>query len=250
MTPAARYRYDAAWRERAALADGTQVTVRLVRPEDKELLRAGFARLSAASRYLRFFAAKRELTASELAQLTELDGVHRLAVGAARDGAGGEPEGVGVARFARHPAAPAVAEAAVAVADPVQGKGLGTLLLLHLAAAAWERGIRCFAGEFLATNAAVRQLIEETSPDARLTTQGDVIRVEVPLAGPGVPAGQTPAGRLMRQVAGGRLAFRPPPLLPQDPERSLQGRARDGSARGAGDPRATRPGTPPAGEGR
>jgi GNAT superfamily N-acetyltransferase len=221
MMATARHHYDAAWHVDAVLADGTRVTLRLVRPEDKRLLRDGFHRLSAASRYLRFFAAKRELTDAELAHLTELDGVNTLAVGAVRQSADGTLEGLGVARFARDPAVFSVAEAAVAVVDAVQGKGLGTLLLLHLAAAARERGIGAFSGEFLAANAAVRQLIEDTCPDARLTTHGDVIRAEVPLPDPDIPAGQTPAGRLMRQVAGGRLAFRLPALLPSRPEDSL-----------------------------
>jgi GNAT superfamily N-acetyltransferase len=215
------YRYDAGWREDAVLADGTRVTLRLVRPNDKDLLRDGFGRLSSISRYLRFFTPKRELTEAELAQLTELNGVDRLAVGAVREMADDAREGLGVARFARDRADPTVAEAAVAVTDSTQGKGLGTLLLLHLAEAARERGIRCFAGEFLATNAAVRQLIEDVCPDARLTAHGNVIRVAVPLGDRHEPTGQTPVGRLMRQVAGGRLEFRPPDLLPRDPERSL-----------------------------
>jgi GNAT superfamily N-acetyltransferase len=221
VTAPTRYAYDVPWRDAAVLADGTRVTLRLVRPEDKALLREGFRRLSSTSRYLRFFTAKRELTDAELVALTDLDGVDRLAVGAVRETAAGGPEGLGVARFARDPAEPSVAEAAVAVTDAAQGKGLGTLLLLHLAEAARERGIRCFAGEFLATNAAVRQLIEEVCPDARLTAHGDVIRVEVPLGGPHEPANRTPAGRLLRQVAGGRLEFRPPHLLARDRERSL-----------------------------
>jgi len=41
--------------EHAELRDGTSVLLRLVRPTDKELLRAGFQRLSPESRYARFF---------------------------------------------------------------------------------------------------------------------------------------------------------------------------------------------------
>jgi len=221
MMAAAPWRYDARWQQDATLSDGTPVTLRLLRPEDKGLLRDGFDRMSADSRYLRFFAPKHELTEVDLARLTELDGTHTLAVGAVRTHTRGPAQGLGVARFARDPAVPAVAEAAVAVVDAAQGKGLGTLLLLHLAAAARERGIRAFTGDFLAANAAVRQLIEESCPDARLTMHGDVIRAEVPLPDPGIPAGQTPAGQLLREVAGRRLAFRPPALLPRDPAGSL-----------------------------
>ena len=221
MTAAARYRYDASWRAEATLADGTPVTLRLVQPEDKELVREGFARLSPTSRYLRFFTAKQHLTEAELAQLTELNGIDRLALGAVREGPDGEREGLGVARFARDPAAPDVADAAVTVADPAQGKGLGTLLLVHLAEAARERGIVRFAGEFLVGNTAVRQLIEEACPDAHLTVHGDVIRAEVPLGGAEGSAGPAPVRRLMRHVAGGRLEFRLRHLLLKDPERSL-----------------------------
>jgi len=221
MMAATNYTYDASWRADAELADGTRVMLRLIRPDDQPLLRDGFLRLSPTSRYLRFFSAKRELTDGELAWLTDMDGVNRLALGAVQELPGGRLEGIVVARFARDPAAPTVAEAAVAVTDAAQGKGLGTLLLLHLAAAAGERGIQCFAGEFLATNAVVRQLILDMCPDARLTAQGDVIRAEVPLTSPHVPPGETPAGRLMRQVAVGRLAFRPPYLPRPDPDGSL-----------------------------
>jgi GNAT superfamily N-acetyltransferase len=220
VTSATRPRYDAAWREAAVLADGTRITLRLVRPADTVLLREGFGRLSSASRQLRFFGPKRELTDAELARLTDLDDVDRVAVGATRT-AGGREEGLGVARFARDPADRALAEAAVVVTDAAQGRGLGTLLLLHLAAAARERGITRFAGEFLAANTAVRKLLEETCPTARLTTRGGVIRVEVPLAGPTEPADRTPAGLLIRHVAGGRLAFRLRPLLRPGPEDSL-----------------------------
>jgi GNAT superfamily N-acetyltransferase len=221
MTAAARFRYDASWREVATLRGGTRVTLRLVRPEDKEMLREGFARLSPASRYLRFFTAKQTLTEADLVQLTELNGIDQLALGAVRQGPDGELEGLGVARFARDPAAPDVADAAVTVTDPAQGKGLGTLLLIHLAEAARERGIVRFAGEFLARNTAVRQLIEEACPNARLTHYGDVIRAEVPLGGTAAPAGQAAARRLMRHVAGGRLEFRLRHLLLKAPERSL-----------------------------
>jgi GNAT superfamily N-acetyltransferase len=206
MIAPVRGRFDAEWRETATLTDGTDVVLRLVRPADRDLLRAGFDRLSPESRYLRFFAAKQELTEAELARLTDLDGVDHLAIGAVRERPDGGWEGLGVARFVRDPSAPDMAEAAVTVMDAVQGRGLGRLLLARLAEAARERGITRFAGEFLATNAQVRQLIEEACPDARLHAAGDLIRVEVPLLDAEAP--RDPAQRLLRQAAGGRLQLR------------------------------------------
>jgi hypothetical protein len=134
MTAAAGFS-NASWR--VCRGGGTQ-TLRLVRPEDKELLREGFAQLSPTSRYLRFFAAKQDLTEAELVQLTELNGIDRLALGAVRERPDGEREGLGVARFARDPAAPDVADAAVTYRS---GAGKDSApVTIHLAEAA-QNGI-------------------------------------------------------------------------------------------------------------
>ncbi len=66
--------FDARYRERARLDDGSEIVLRLIRPTDKELLRRAFNTLSDESRYRRFFTQKRELSEAELTYLTELDG--------------------------------------------------------------------------------------------------------------------------------------------------------------------------------
>jgi GNAT superfamily N-acetyltransferase len=201
------YQYDDGYRETTTLPDGTPVVIRLVGPADRELLRRGFDDLSPASRYLRFFGAKSDLSDDELAHLTDLDGIDHFALGAVREGPDGL-EGLGVARFIRDPANPELAEAAVTVKDAVQGLGLGTLLLTRLAAAARERGVTRFSGEFLAANERVRALLEEACPDAALTSLGETIRVDVPIADPGSSVQAGPAHRLLGHVAGGRLMIR------------------------------------------
>ena len=50
--------------ERTALGDGTPIYLRLIGPDDKDALRAGFDRLSPASRYARFLGHVGDLTAS------------------------------------------------------------------------------------------------------------------------------------------------------------------------------------------
>ena len=201
-------RFDDGYREEITLASGMRVLLRLVQPADRHLLRQGFAQLSPASRYLRFFATKNALTDAELTRLTDLDGVNELALGAVRERADGTLEGLGIARFARDPTEPDTAEAAVTVTDAAQGAGLGTLLLARLAEAAQERGVVRFSGEFLATNERVRALIEEACPNARLVQTGETIRAEIPLTEAGVPPPEPPGRRLLGHVAGGRLALR------------------------------------------
>ena len=56
------------------LRDGSRVVVRLVRPDDRELLLAGFEWLGPESRYQRFFAPMAELTGDDVTYLTDAGG--------------------------------------------------------------------------------------------------------------------------------------------------------------------------------
>lgn len=169
------------------LRDGTRVRLRVVRRADRELLRRGFDRLSLRSRYLRFLSPKNGLSDTELDDLLSLDGRDRFALGAQKlQPRGGEGEGLGIARFARLPDTPAVAEAAVTVTDEAQGKGLGKILLARLAAAARERGIERFTCEFDAGNEPIWHLIKQLEPRIEVLDHG-FVRAEVPV--PPVRAG-------------------------------------------------------------
>jgi GNAT superfamily N-acetyltransferase len=166
--------------EHAVLRDGTPVLLRLLRSTDKELLRAGFLQLSPESRHARFFTPKTSLSADELHYLTEVDHQDHLAIGAASD-RDGEQTGLGVARFIRFADRPDTAEAAIAVTDEVQRKGLGRLLLLRLVAAARELGIERFRFEVLPSNAAMIALIAQISPARTVKTAGGALSIEVEL---------------------------------------------------------------------
>lgn len=205
------YHFDERYREEAELADGSRILLRVVRREDRELLRRGFDRLSSVSRYMRFMGGRAELSEAELDALTTLDEVDRFAIGAIRTDPDGELEGLGVARFARLPDEPEVAEVAVTVVDAVQRRGLGSLLLRRLAAAARERGVTRFRGEILACNEPMRRLLAE-HVDATVETDDDVVRVVVelpPLASlmAGADRGDL-LGRLLAHAAGGGITMR------------------------------------------
>lgn len=205
--------FDERYREHAELTDGTRVELRPIGPADRERLRRGFDRLSGRSRYHRFMGAKAELSEAELETLTALDGVDRFAIGAVRAGVDGAPDDLlGVARFARLPDDPTVAEAAVTVVDAVQRRGLGSLLLRRLAAAARERGVTRFRGEILVRNEAMRRLLAE-HVDADVEVDGDVVRVLVELPSrASLRSGEADRGdllgRLLAQAAGGGITMR------------------------------------------
>jgi len=202
------------WLERATLDDGSEVLLRPIRPDDKTLLLQGFQRLSPGSRYLRFLGSKSTLSEAELRYLTEVDGRDHFAIVAIGRDERGEPEGLGVARFVRLRDRPDAAEAAITVVDRAQGRGLGRLLFLRLAAAAWERGVRRFQGEVLESNTRMRALLNELAPEAHPAGEG-VLSFDAPLPElpPDLPAHEKPAGnplyRLLRLFAEGAAILRP-----------------------------------------
>jgi GNAT superfamily N-acetyltransferase len=175
-----KLRFDDHYLEEVGLAGDSRVWLRLVRPEDKQLLLDGFRRLSPESRYRRFLAAKNDLTDQELRYLTEVDGRRHFAIGAVERTPDGEI-GCGIARFIACDDDPEAAEAAIAVVDSAQGMGLGRVLLERLAAAARERGFTTFRCDVLAENDRMRSLLREMAPNVRETEDGGVVTVELPL---------------------------------------------------------------------
>lgn len=173
--------FDREYFERATLRDGTDAVVRLLRPDDKELLRRGFEHLSDESRYRRFFGHKSALSDDELRYLTEIDQRRHVALGAERPGANGVPEGLGVARYVCLDPAGTIAEPAIAVVDDAQGLGLGTLLFQRLIAAARERGVQRFRCEVLGSNRPMQEFLTWVAPHAKARVESGVATVEFPL---------------------------------------------------------------------
>jgi RimJ/RimL family protein N-acetyltransferase len=149
------------------LPDGTPITVRPIRPADKALLASGLRRLSDQSVQRRFLTPKPRFSRRELAYLTEVDGENHVALVA--EPPAGSPSGpseaplVAVARFVRLADEPETAEVAIVVADPYQGKGLGTQLGLMLADEARARGIRRFSATMSSDNVPALRLMSKLS---------------------------------------------------------------------------------------
>jgi GNAT superfamily N-acetyltransferase len=133
------------------LRDGGRILVRPVVPADREQLAQGYAELSPSSRRGRFGAAPDRLSADWLDRLVDLDDDDRCAVAAVAIDEPGRP-GLGVARYARRHDDPTIAEAAVVVLDAQQGRGIASVLLEHLVAAARAHGIVMLTGTVLWEN--------------------------------------------------------------------------------------------------
>jgi RimJ/RimL family protein N-acetyltransferase len=137
------------------------VTIREIRVDDGERLRAAHARLSAEAQYSRFLGPKPALSEADARYLVEVDGCGHFALVATLVY---DPEViVGVARFVRLVDDPGTAEFAIVVGDPYQHRGLATEMVQELIEAARERGVERFVASVLAGNKAGLGLVRHFS---------------------------------------------------------------------------------------
>jgi len=139
------------------LADGTNITIRPIRPEDAEIEQTFVRKLSPQAKYFRFMQSLNELTPEMLVRFTQLDYNRELALIAVQEKGGGEIE-LGVARYVMNPDGKSC-EFALVVADEWQHRGIGSQLMTHLMDAAQERGFDSMDGEILADNKKMLDLV-------------------------------------------------------------------------------------------
>ena len=168
--------YPEEWELDALLRDGTAVHVRPIRPEDEEALVAFHSRLSPQTIYRRFFSPRPVLPPKDVHRFTNVDYRHRMALIALING-----EMAGVARYDGKPGSDE-AEVAFVIEDRHQGRGLGSLLLEHLAAAARERGVKRFIAETMADNRAMLGVFRDAGFDARRTFEDGLVHLVFPIA--------------------------------------------------------------------
>jgi acetyltransferase len=140
-----------------ALADGTRVLVRPLRPEDAALYPEFIAHVTAEDARLRFFITIRELSDERIAELTHLDHARAMAFIAIEEASG---KMLGVVRL--HLDADAKAgEYAVIVRSALKGRGLGWLLMLRIIEYARTIGLERVHGQVLAENTTMLRMCAE-----------------------------------------------------------------------------------------
>lgn len=145
--------------EKAELKDGSEVTIRPIRPEDAPLLQAGFSRLSPESIYLRFLETFSTLTDKQARDFSTVDYHQRMAL-VAEIIEDEQKSLIGVARYAM--VEPGVAESAIVVIDEYQSLGLGTILLDRLVKYARTQGVRAFLATVHFSNARIMRFIKRS----------------------------------------------------------------------------------------
>ncbi len=158
------------WAVDVVLSDGGTVHVRPIRPDDGERLRAFHAGLSADAIYYRFFTPMPELSDKLLERLVNVDYRRRLALVAEVAGAF-----VAVARY--EGLEEGSAEVAFVVDDRHQRRGLGSLLLEHLAVIARTNGFHTFVAQTLPDNTGMLRVFRSAGYEVARRFDDGVVEV-------------------------------------------------------------------------
>ena len=156
------------------LADGTDITIRPIRPEDAGLVQTFVRNLSEQSRFFRFMNSVQELSQSMLIRFTQIDYSREMALIAVSEQHGVEVE-LGVARFAINPDGESC-EFALVIDDSMHGKGLGQKLMTALMDAARTKGMKIMEGEVLRNNADMLHLMERLGFEVKTSSDDDSIK--------------------------------------------------------------------------
>jgi acetyltransferase len=141
------------------LPDGTNVSIRPIKPEDAEIEQAFVKHLSPESKYFRFMHGLEQLSPLMLARLTQIDYDREMALIAVIHEDTRQACIISVARYAMNPDRHSC-EFALTVADEFQHKGIGQFLMKRLMSVARDRGIEVIEGEVLSNNVKMLRLME------------------------------------------------------------------------------------------
>ncbi|MFT4088070.1 MAG: GNAT family N-acetyltransferase [Gordonia sp. (in: high G+C Gram-positive bacteria)] len=168
-------RYPREWTADVLASDGGVVHLRPILPSDADALVEFHEGLSERTRYLRYFGPTPRLPAREVVRMTTVDYDRRVALLALL---GEEIIGMGLYEGLAVSGKPDNAEVAFVIADAHQGRGLGPILLEHLAGAAAERGFAKFEAEVLSENPNMVAVFRDAGYQVRRAFDGSTVHVE------------------------------------------------------------------------
>ena len=137
---------------------GTSVTLRPLRPEDRDIEFAFVSGLSPETRSNRLLGGTRAITREYIESLVRIDYSRNMALAATTllDG----DALIGVARYVLEKDGRS-AEFAIVIADSWQGRGIGKRLLAKLIDIARQRSLKRLYGDILATNRPMLELVRK-----------------------------------------------------------------------------------------
>jgi len=164
------------------LKDGTQVTIRAIRPDDRDRFLEAFRLLDGDSIYTRFFTPKPDVSDGELDRAVSVDFTREVALVVTSETARGET----IIASGRYIAAAGTgtersAELAFVVEEDYQGRGIASRLLGHLASLARDQGVTCFEADVLSGNSAMLAVFKRCGFPVQQRRDGGVIHVALAL---------------------------------------------------------------------
>jgi len=160
------------------LKDGTTVTIRAIRHDDDNTVLDAFKNLDRDSVYR--FSPKKDLTAAELEQLTDVDFSQVVALVVTTQGEDGETL-IGGGRYARDGMGSVSAELAFTTDSNYRGGGIATSILRHLVRIAREAGVSRFEADVLAENQPMLAVFRHSGLPMQLRRDGGVVHVTLSL---------------------------------------------------------------------
>jgi len=166
--------YPQHWEADVLLRDGRTAHLRPVSPADVELLVEFYAEVSPQSKYYRFFAAMPTLTDREISRFLDVDHHNRVALVLTV-----AEQMIAIGQFERLEVDGTEAEVAFLVQDRHQHRGIGQLLLEHLAQIARELDITRFVAEVLPENTGMLQVFRDAGYRITRTVDEGVMHLEL-----------------------------------------------------------------------
>jgi len=167
---------------KAILKNGLEVTIRPIRPDDRDRLVRAFRNLDRESVYTRFFRYVTELSADDLRRATDTDPEREVAL-VVTLGNGADETIIAGGRYviASEAAGVRTAEIAFTVEEDYQGLGLAGTILRHLIDIARARGVAFFEADVLADNRAMLRVFARTGLPVQQRREGGVVNVRISL---------------------------------------------------------------------
>jgi acyl-CoA synthetase (NDP forming)/GNAT superfamily N-acetyltransferase len=159
------------------LSDGSAVHMRQIRPEDAPAIVEFHSRMSDRTRYLRYFSPYPSIPERDLARFVNVDHRDREAFVIVSG-----PRIMAVGRYERLGPDSPEAEVAFVVEDAHQGRGIGSVLLEHLADAARENGITRFVAEVLPQNGGMLRVFNDSGYQVQRRYADGVVHLSFPIA--------------------------------------------------------------------
>jgi acyl-CoA synthetase (NDP forming)/GNAT superfamily N-acetyltransferase len=159
------------------LSDGSAVHMRQIHPEDATAIVEFHSRMSDRTRYLRYFSPYPTIPERDLERFVNVDHRDREAFVIVSG-----PRIMAVGRYERLGPDSPDAEVAFVVEDALQGRGIGSVLLEHLADAARENGISRFVAEVLPQNGGMLRVFNDAGYQVQRRYADGVVHLSFPIA--------------------------------------------------------------------